>query len=187
MTRTESGIRIQTPNLLLRCWGSADAPKLQEAIAASMEHLRPWMPWIAHEPESVERKQRRLDRFRRRFEQGRDFIYGAFDPSETKVLGGFGLHRRIGAGAAEIGYWVHVDHVGRGLGTEGAAAMVQVGFETLKLNRIEIHCDPRNVASAAIPPKLGFTLQVTVPGCVTSPSMKPRDIMIWTRLRPAPD
>ena len=172
--------RIRTPQLLLRCWHPTDAQLLQDAVDASLEHLLPWMPWVAGEPESVDRKKRRLCRFGRWFAQGRHLIYGAFDHDETKVLGGFGLHRRVGAGAGEIGYWVHVDHGGRGLGTEGAAALTRIGFEVEGLDRVEIHCDPANGRSAAIPRRLGYDLQATVPGRVTSAAMSPRDTMIWS-------
>lgn len=154
-----------------------------KAIEESLDHLRPWMPWAACEPEPIEKKARRLAGFQRRFERGSDMIYGAFDPDGTTVLGGFGLHRRIGDGAVEMGYWIHVDHVGQGLATEGAAALTRVGFEVEHRGRIEIHCDPENLPSAAIARNLGYDHQVTVAGCVTAPGMTPRDTMIWTMRR----
>ncbi|MHC4211310.1 MAG: GNAT family N-acetyltransferase, partial [Planctomycetota bacterium] len=165
---------------MVRCWSPADTPLLQAALETSLDHLRPWMPWAAEEPETLRRKVRaRLRRFRAWFDRGRDLVYGLFDPDEQQVLGGTGLHRRIGAGAGEIGYWIHVDHTGRGLATEAAAALTRVGFQTEKLARLEIHCDPANVPSAAIPRKLGFAHQVTVPAWVTSPKEPPRDTMFW--------
>ena len=175
--------RINTARLLLRCWSPDDAPQVLAAIEASLEHLRRWMAWARKEPEPLPRKALRLKRWRRELERGRHFIYGIFDPKETAVLGGIGLHRRIGAGAGEIGYWIHVGNINRGLCTEAAAAVTRIAFEVLSLSRMEIHCDPRNAASAAIPRKLGYTLQVTVPGRVLRPSDPPRDTMIWTLLR----
>ena len=64
-----------------------------------------------------------------------------------------------------------------------SAALARVGFGQLGLRRIEIHCDTENAASAAVPRKLGFAHQVTIPGCVTTPSMTPCDMMIWTMRR----
>ena len=153
---------------------------LVEAIAANLEHLQPWMPWAAHEPQPLDRKVALLRRFRRRFEAGEDFTYGLFAPDERTVVGGAGLHRRVGAGAIEIGYWVHVDHVRQGLATEASAALTRVGFGPLALQRIEIHCEPANAASCLVAARLGFVHDVTIPGCVTSPTMNPRDMMIWT-------
>jgi RimJ/RimL family protein N-acetyltransferase len=168
---------------VLRCWTEADAPLLDEAIRANLDHLRPWMPWAHHEPEPMERRTARLRRFRRRFEAGDDFTYGIFDHDEKSVLGGAGLHRRIGAGAIEIGYWIHVDHVGQGLATEAAAALTRVGFCVLGLGRIEIHCEVANAVSAAVPARLGYTHQVTIPGQVTTAATAPRDMMVWTMRR----
>jgi RimJ/RimL family protein N-acetyltransferase len=37
-----------------------------------------------------------------------------------------------------------------------------VAFEILLIHRLEIHCDPRNLASASIPRKLGFTHEGTL-------------------------
>jgi RimJ/RimL family protein N-acetyltransferase len=152
---------------------------LVTAIAASLEHLRPWMPWAEPEPQRLARTIRRLRRFRAWFERGHDRVWGIFDPDQAQVLGGVGLHRRIGAGAGEIGYWVHVDHTRRGLGTEAAGAVTRIGFELDRLSRLEIHCDPANVPSAGIPRKLGFAHQVTVPGWVNTPKQAPRDTMFW--------
>jgi RimJ/RimL family protein N-acetyltransferase len=36
--------RIETERMVLRCWDPADAGLLKEAIDASLDHLRPWMP-----------------------------------------------------------------------------------------------------------------------------------------------
>ena len=168
---------------MLRCWTEADAPLLHEAIRANLDHLRPWIPWARHEPESLERRATRLRCFRRRFEAGTDYTYGVFDHDEREVLGGAGLHLRIGAGAAEIGYWIHVDRVRQGLATETAGALTRVGFCVLGLQRIEIHCEPANPGSQAVAARLGYTHGLTIHGQVTAPTMDPRDMMIWTMRR----
>jgi len=167
----------------LRCWTEADAPLLDAAVRANLDHLRPWLPWARAEPEPIEKRIIRLRRFRRRFESGKDYTYGVFDRDEREVLGGAGIHLRIGAGAAEIGYWIHVDRVGEGLATETAGALTRVGFCVLGLQRIEIHCEQANPGSGAVAAKLGYTHRVTIRGQVTTPTMDPRDMMIWTMLR----
>ncbi|MDY7109060.1 MAG: GNAT family N-acetyltransferase [Planctomycetota bacterium] len=171
--------RILTERLVLRCYQPADAPLLRAAIVASADHLRPWMPWAAREPKHEATIARRLRRFRGRFDLGKDFIYGLFDRDERRVLGGSGLHRSIGAGAREIGYWLHADCTGRGYATEAAAALTRVGFEHEALTRIEIHCDPRNGPSTGVPMRLGFVLQTTVRDRVPGPRGPRRDTMIW--------
>src|SRR5512133_3083266 len=110
--------RLVTERLVLRCWEPRDAPLLKDAVDSSIEHLRPWMPWVVHEPQTVEEKVELLRGFRGRFDLGQDFIYGIFDRDESEVAGGTGLHTRIGEDAFEIGYWIAAGQAGKGLGTE---------------------------------------------------------------------
>ena len=154
--------RIETRRLVIRCYNPSDAPLLAESVTESLEHLRPWMPWVHVEPEPLAEKVKRLKRFRGMFDLGHDFVYGIFNPEETKLVGGTGLHTRLGASELEIGYWIHKDYINQGLVTESTSALVKVAFELLHVHRLEIHCDPRNLASAAIPRKLGFTHEGTL-------------------------
>lgn len=165
MTRLEfsnPAYRIQTKRLVVRCYDPSDAPLLAESVTESLEHLRPWMPWVHVEPEPLEEKAQRLKRFRGLFDLGQDFVYGIFNQDETKLLGGTGLHARLGESQLEIGYWIHREFVNQGLVTESTAALVKVAFEAIRIHRLEIHCDPANTASAAIPRKLGFTHEGTL-------------------------
>ena len=91
-----------------------------------------------------------------RFDAGEDFQYGVFTPGEDRIIGGAGLHRRAGPGSLDIGYWVHVDHVGRGLATELVRALTVAGLALQGIERIQIDCDPRNHRSRRIPEKLGY-------------------------------
>lgn len=175
--------RILTPRLCLRCWSPADAPALREAIAASMEHLRPWMPWIAQEPMALDDKIAQLRMFRARFDGDDDYIYGIWDRDETRVLGGTGLHPRVGEGALEIGYWIRADRTGEGLVTEAAAALVRVAFGVHRVPRVEIHCAPDNLASARVPEKLGFAHEATLRARNRRMDGSPRDTMIWSLFR----
>jgi RimJ/RimL family protein N-acetyltransferase len=153
---------------------------LQEAIDASIEHLKPWMPWVHNEPEELQNKIDRLRRFRGEFDLSRDFIYAIFNRDESEVLGGSGLHTRAGERAREIGYWIHADYINRGLATETTAALTKVAFEVDRVERVEIHCDPENVGSAAIPKKLGFHLDGIIRKSTPFFEGKLRDTMIWT-------
>jgi RimJ/RimL family protein N-acetyltransferase len=176
--------RIETPRLVLRCWDPRDATLLKAAVDASVEHLRPWMPWIKDEPQTLDEKIDRLRQFRARFDRDEDYFYAILDPEESHVLGGTGLHQRRGPHAFEIGYWVAEHATGKGVATEVAAVLTRVGLEYCQRDRIEIRCDPANVASAAIPRKLGFTHEATlrrVDEGIGKGDL--RDAMVWTLLR----
>lgn len=174
--------RVITARMVIRCWNPADAPLLQTAIAENLPHLRPWMAWAHAEPEELQQKIERLRYLRGQFDLSQDFTYGIFNPEETRVLGGTGLHTRAGENAREIGYWIHQEYLNQGLATEASAALVKVAFEVDRVRRVEIHCDPRNVRSAAIPRKLGFTYEATLRQRTPAPGGRLLDRMIWTLL-----
>jgi RimJ/RimL family protein N-acetyltransferase len=157
-----------------------DAALLKDAIDSSLAELQEWMPWARSEPSELGAIAERLERFRAEFLGGQDWAYGMFDPRGAIVLGGAGLHPRIGPRALEMGYWVRTAATGRGLATEAVAALTRVGFELFAVERIEIHCDPRNTRSAAIPRRLGFAHTETRQGVDRNPDGLPRDTMVWT-------
>jgi RimJ/RimL family protein N-acetyltransferase len=174
--------RIVTPRLVIRCWDPADAAPLKEAIDASLDHLRPWMPWALKEPTELQPKIELVRRWRGGFDLGQDFHYGIFDRAESRVLGGTGLHARVGPEAREIGYWIRQDQVGQGLATEATGALTKVAFLVDGLARVEIHCDPDNARSRAVPRKLGFMHEATLRQRTVASSGGRRDSMIWTLL-----
>jgi RimJ/RimL family protein N-acetyltransferase len=172
--------RIHSSRLVIRCWEPVDAPLLKAALDVNIDHLLPWMPWVKDEPQELQQKVEWLRRCRGRFDLGEDFVYGIFNRNETQVVGGSGLHTRLGEGAREIGYWIHKDHINQGLATEVAAALTKVAFEIDHMTRVEIHCDPRNVRSASVPRNLGYTHEATLHNRVPDGEGNLRDSMVWT-------
>jgi len=154
--------RIETERLVIRCYEPEDAPLLKAAVDASLDHLRPWMPWARAEPQSLDEKVELCRSFRGQFDLDQNYVYGIFTPDETEQLGGSGFHKRAHEGALEIGYWVAAGAVGRGIATEVTAVQVRVGFEVCGLDRIDIQVEPRNERSLAIPRKLGFREEGTL-------------------------
>ena len=67
------------------------------------------------------------------------------------MLGGTGLHTRVGDGAFEIGYWVRADAVRQGIATSVAGALTRVGIELGGADRIEILVEVDNEVSCRDP------------------------------------
>jgi RimJ/RimL family protein N-acetyltransferase len=154
--------RIRTERLTLRCWEPGDAPLLKDAVDTSLDHLRPWMPWAAEEPKPVEEKADLLRTFRGRFDLDEDFVYGIFAPDEQEVIGGSGLHTRVGPRALEIGYWIRASRTGNGYAREATAALAKAAFRVCAVDRVEIRVDPANEASLRVPRALGFAEEATL-------------------------
>ncbi len=121
MGRLPAGTTSERLNI--RLWRVDEAEALSTAINESLAHLQPWMDWAA-EPASPGRAREVIESSLRRWRDGDDATYGVFAGDE--IVGGTGLHRRAGPDTLEIGYWIHVDHVGRGYATELAAALTDL-------------------------------------------------------------
>ena len=176
--------RIETDRLVLRCYEPRDAPLLKDAIDSSLEHLHEFMPWSRGEPKSTAETADLLKHFRAGFDTGENFTYGIFSVDESEVLGGTGLHPRIGPGGLEIGYWIRASATRQGIATETAAALTLVGFEVCGADRIEIRIEPRNQASFGIPRKLGFLEEATLRRRLyAAEGEQLRDVTIFTLFR----
>ena len=172
--------KIHTQRLVIRCMDPADAPMQSIAIEQSLEHLLPWAPWAKQEPLTLQARIELLRGWRGDFDLGIDFEYGLFDPTETVFLGCVRLNPHDSQEMREIGYWIHKDHINKGLATEASAALTKVAFEIDHVNRVEIHCDPNNLRSASVPRKLGFTHEATLRSRVKDPLGNLHGRMIWT-------
>ncbi|MDY7100706.1 MAG: GNAT family protein [Actinomycetota bacterium] len=188
---------IRTRRLVLRSWVPDDAPALAAAVVASLDHLRPWLPWAADEPITIEARRGLLASFAQDRDVGGDATYGVFldggldgdAVAGGEAIGGCGLHHRRGPGTLEIGYWLHVDHTGRGYATELAAALTTAAFAHDGIETVEIHHDRANTASRAVPERLGFNFAGERPDEPAAPAQEGIDCTwtmsrhAWSRLR----
>jgi len=168
-------IELPAVGVVLRRHRPADLDALHAAIEESRDHLRPFMPFA---------DQARVDTAgfvelaQREWADGTGFNYLITDATDGEVLGGCGIHLRIGPDAAEIGYWLRDGATGRGIITAAAAALTDAGLALDGIGRMEIHCDEANVRSAAVPRRLGYRLDRIEPDAITSPGELGR-MMVW--------
>lgn len=153
--------RIDGPDgLTLRQWQVGDAVELARAITESVDHLRPWMAWAAHEPLPLDRRREMIEHWNRAWADGGDVVLGIFLGGQ--VVGGAGLHRRSGPSGLEIGYWIHASFLRQGLATEAAARLTDTALALPDISYVEIQHDKANVASQGVPRRLGFRLVAEV-------------------------
>ena len=150
--------RLVGDRVVLRRHTLDDAPALVKAITASIDHLRPWMPWVQHEPQSVAQRRDMLAEWIGGWDATTNFPVAMVDPAdESRIVGGCGLHRRGGPNQIEIGYWVHVDFTGQGVASEASRLLTNAGLILDGVDEVLICHDAANIASGMVPRKLGFT------------------------------
>lgn len=161
---------IECRRVSCRAWTTDDQAAMSSAIAGSLEHLRPWLPFVAAEPLSVDQRLALIEAMAAERAEGQAFHYGIFQPESTTagsgsaqpapdplgpVLGGVGLHRRSDR-SFEIGYWIRVDQVGKHLASEVVRACVGAAFELTDATHIALHHDRANAASGGVARSCGF-------------------------------
>jgi len=93
------------------------------------------------------------------FDADQEWDYTVYELVSESLVGGVGLHRRGGPNVLEIGYWISSQRTGLGYATAAAKTLSEAAFTLVPdVERIEIHMDRANKASAAIPRKLGYRL-----------------------------
>ncbi|WP_175989228.1 GNAT family N-acetyltransferase [Bacillus sp. Marseille-Q1617] len=85
------------------------------------------------------------------------FMFAIVMKDKNRLIGAVELnirdyHHRSG----EIGYIVHPDLWGKGVATEAAKLLIEVGFKHFHLHRIQATCDPNNIASFKVLEKIGM-------------------------------
>jgi len=143
---------LKTGRLILRPFEPRDAPVVQRlagerAVADTTLNIpHPYLDgmaeaWIGGHEEALAR--------------GESLTLAITEPAEG-VIGAISLALKGADRRAELGYWIAVSCWGRGYATEAARAVVQYGFTTLGLNRIEAIHLTRNPASGRVMEKIGM-------------------------------
>jgi RimJ/RimL family protein N-acetyltransferase len=163
---------------LLRRWADEDDSALLAAVSESAAELRLWMPWMTESP-TLAGEREHVTASRRRWDVGEAYEFGIF-AADGAVVGTIGLHRRVGPNAWDIGYWVRTSYIRRGIATAAAGALTDTALGVPGTERVEIRCDEANVASAAVPRRLGYRLDRVDERTPEAPAECGR-LMIWAK------
>jgi len=150
---------LHTVRLRLRPFTDADAAALF-ALHSNAYVLRYWdsPPWT-----DPARAQRFLTRSREVAEEGTGVRVAIDLGTDDSFLGWCGLTQfNPDFRSASLGYCLGEAAWGHGYATEGAGALLQWGYDTLDLNRVQAEADTRNAASARVLEKLGFVHEGTL-------------------------
>jgi RimJ/RimL family protein N-acetyltransferase len=153
---------LETERLYLRVPKLGDGAIVNEAIRESFVKLHEWMAWAQAIPTIAE-----SETFAReaaaRFRSREEIPLLVFRKSDGILIGSSGLHAiEWSIPRFEIGYWLRTSMEGHGYMTEAVRGITQFAFERLEAVRVEIRCDARNRASAAVAERAGYTLEATL-------------------------
>lgn len=180
---------LKTERLFLRAVQAGDGVMINEAVNASHEALRPWMPW-ARSLNSIAESETFAREAAAKFRTLEEFNYCIFlaapsdAESEGTHVGQISLHHvDWDVPGFELGYWLRTDQVGHGYMTEAVLALVGMCFDTLNAQRLEIRCDERNWASAAVALRAGFTLEARMERKSRANDGSLATVLLYSRLR----
>ncbi len=170
---------LDTTRLVLRPFTMADAPDVQrlagarEVASTTLRIPHPYTTgtaeaWISTHQDAYERGESANFAIVRRLDQG--------------LIGCIGLHIDPHHAHAEMGYWIGVPFWSHGYCTEAAQAVIQYGFEVLRLHRIHASYMARNPVSGRVMQKIGMTYE----GCLRQHIQKWgvfEDIVVYGILR----
>jgi RimJ/RimL family protein N-acetyltransferase len=175
---------IYTDRLFIRKPIPGDGKMVFESIMASINELKPWMPW-ANGEQTEEEVEVNIRDAHAKFLTREDLRLHIFDRETGGFVGATGLHRmNWDVPKFEIGYWIDTRQSGKGYIMESTHAITEFAFGELNAKRVEIRCDSRNRKSRAIPEKLGFTLEVILKNDGISADRKEiRDTCIYAKIK----
>jgi len=151
--------RIETERLYLRVCLPGDGKIVYNAIQASIEDFKKWLPF-ANKEQSEEDIEINIRKSYSQFLLREDIRIHIFRKEDDVLVGSTGLHRiDWDVRKFEIGYWCDSRYQKKGYISEAVENLIDFAFRHFHANRIEIRCDPKNINSRNIPEKLGFTLE----------------------------
>jgi [ribosomal protein S5]-alanine N-acetyltransferase len=148
--------RSLTPDVQLRLATFDDAAGLADAYIRSWDHLQPWEPDRAESWFTPAGQLERLTSSLERYKNGQ--IVPWVLAEGDRIVGAITLNDLVPGPFrnADVGYWLAVDAVGRGLATRAVEAVAEIADTELKLHRIAASTLTNNVASQRVLQRTGF-------------------------------
>lgn len=149
--------QLETQRLKIRLFKREDANDLYEYC--SDEEVTKYIYFPKYN--SIADAEKRIEKCLKSYETLEKPIPWAIEYKEDKKLIGsidfvtWDIENNI----AEVEYAINSKYWNKGIMTEALKAVIKFGFEKMDLNRIELYCDERNIASARVMEKNGLKLE----------------------------
>ena len=147
---------LETDRLLLRAIRVSDAADMFDY--ARRPEVTRYLLWNPHP--DVRYTKRYLEYLATRYRMGMFYDWALILKAEKRMIGTCGFVRfDCPHNSAEIGYVLHPDYHGKGLMAEAARAVMDFGFSTLDLHRIEARYMVGNDPSRRLMERMGMTFE----------------------------
>jgi len=147
-------IVTETKRLILRRFTPEDAAD-NYRIYTDPDNMR----FMGRRPDAVELERQHILRHIANCYDRHDFgLWAVVLKENDRLIGRCGLlyHQIEGTREAEVTYLIDRHYWGRGLATEAAREVVELGFEKYELPRLVAVINPENVASVRVAEKVGM-------------------------------
>jgi len=147
-------------DLLLRVPKIKDAPDLFQLMDSNRIYLRRFLGWLDRNQIEAD-TEAFIHKEHEQLQCGKSITLAIW--YDQNLVGLVDLHDiNKTSHSASIGYWLDESHQSKGIMTRSVKALVEYGFNTMNLHRIEIRCSVENKKSAQIPIALGFKKEGTL-------------------------
>lgn len=157
----------------------SSAEAMFREVDSDRTRLGRFLPWVAgmHSPQD---EKDFIEHTHREWEEFRLFDYSIM--VNGNYAGNIGAHHIDWENeCCQLGYWVAGAFEGLGFISE-AVALLERELFGLGFHRIEIHCDPHNVRSAAVPKRAGYHLEGVLRENELRAGGRRKSTMIWGKL-----
>jgi ribosomal-protein-serine acetyltransferase len=150
---------LETQRLLLAPVEPADALDLWNAVETSRAHLEKWLPWVPFNTDA-DASYRYAEASANDWDHARACRFSIRERGSRRFLGVVGLESLAHLHqSAELGYWLRLDTVRRGVMSEAARAAVQWAFRRLGAHRVRVAAATDNHASLGVIRHVGFRFE----------------------------
>ncbi len=145
------------PTVAVRPVRPEDAAALSVLVVRSRQALAPWEPLRPGSFFTLAGQRQTLETAVRVHAAGG--AYSGLVTVDGEPVGRVNLQNVVRGAAqhADLGYWVDVEHQGRGVATAAVARVLEIAFDDLGLHRVQAGTLLRNHASRRVLAKNGFT------------------------------
>ncbi|MGF1696078.1 GNAT family N-acetyltransferase [Vibrio lamellibrachiae] len=140
---------LSTPRLQLRLIEPDEAELFCSSITSSPS-LHQWVDWC-HSSFSKKDAERFILATRLNWVRGEAYGFGLFRHSDNQLIGMVAINELYHTfNMASLGYWVADEYQHQGYAKEATLAVIDFCFNLLRVTRLELVCDPLNLASHAL-------------------------------------